>query len=206
MSVANYEETYAGMSDDELLRLACEASGLREEARYALNGELKKRQLTQSDVTECEKRLATLLPGAMAANQKYVARSFAGCGTTLYGKRDFHYDGSYLTTKWITLFSVPVFPLASIRAGKTRPDSGTAERKLSNHYLGHYASWTTEYWVYSEGPINRAQFSACTPSFWQWPRSKEAQNICREGLFSSYFGTLCMLPWILRSTATRSHD
>lgn len=206
MSVANYEETYAGMSDDELLRLACEASGLREEARYALNGELKKRQLTQSDVTECEKRLATLLPGAMAANQKYVARSFAGCGTTLYGKRDFHYDGSYLTTKWITLFWVPVFPLASIRAGKTRPDSGTAERKLSNHYLGHYASWTTEYWVYSEGPINRAQVLSVYTFVLAMAAIERSPEYLSRRIVFVLFGTLCMLPWILRSTATRSHD
>ena len=204
MSVANYEAAYAGMSDDELLRLACEASGLREEARQALNGELKKRKLTQSDVSECEQRLAVLQPGAMAENQEYIVRSFAGFGTALYGKRDFHSDASYLTTKWITLLWIPVFPLASIRVGKSRPDCGTAERKVSKHYLGHYASWTTEYWVYSEGPINRTQvFSVYAFVLAMAAIERSPAYLSRRVVFV-LFGTLCMLPWILRSTATRS--
>jgi hypothetical protein len=205
MSVANYEATYAGMTDDEVLRLACEASGLKEGARQALNAELKKRKLTQADVAECEQRLATLQPGVMAANQKYVARSFAGSGTTLYGKRDFYTDGSYLTTKWITLLWVPVFPLASIRVGKSRAGSGTAERKVSEHHLGHYATWTTEYSVYSEGPINRAQVLSVYAFVLAMAAIERSPAYLSRRIVFVLFGTLCMLPWILRRTAPRSH-
>jgi hypothetical protein len=38
-----------------------------------------------------------------------------GCGTSLYGRRDFEPDGSFVTTKWFVVFFVPIFPLASIR-------------------------------------------------------------------------------------------
>jgi hypothetical protein len=44
-----------------------------------------------------------------------MAASMCGCGTTLYGKRDFASDGSYLTTKWITIFLVPIIPIRSLR-------------------------------------------------------------------------------------------
>jgi hypothetical protein len=206
MPLANYAATYAEMADDEILRLACEASGLKEEARQGLNAELKKRKLTQNDISECEQRLATLRPGAMAANQKYVARSFAGFGTTLYGKRDFHSDGSYLTTKWITLLWIPVFPLASIRAGKARPDSGAAERKVSEHHLGHYATWTTEYSVYSEGPINRKQVFSVYAFVLAMAAIERSPAYLPRRIVFVLFGTLCMLPWILRRTAPRSRD
>ena len=38
-----------------------------------------------------------------------------GFGTTFYGKRDFRPDGSYLTTEWIVVLAVPVFPIRSLR-------------------------------------------------------------------------------------------
>lgn len=41
--------------------------------------------------------------------------SFNGCGTTYYGRRDFHRDDSYITTEWIILAHIPIFPLASFR-------------------------------------------------------------------------------------------
>jgi hypothetical protein len=41
--------------------------------------------------------------------------SLNGCGTTYYGSRDFHHDGSYITTEWIVFAYIPIFPLASFR-------------------------------------------------------------------------------------------
>lgn len=99
MSAPNCEIIYAGMSDDEILHIACEASDLREEARGTLNGELRKRKLTEKDISEYREQLALIRRGEMAANQNYVARSFLGVGTTIYGKRDFHSDGSYYNDK-----------------------------------------------------------------------------------------------------------
>lgn len=47
-----------------------------------------------------------------------------GFGTTLYGRRDEHPDGSYICTKWFVLGYLPVFPLASYRALETSKESG----------------------------------------------------------------------------------
>lgn len=41
--------------------------------------------------------------------------SLNGCGTTYYGSRDFHEDGSYITTEWFILIYIPIFPLGSFR-------------------------------------------------------------------------------------------
>ncbi len=42
-------------------------------------------------------------------------RSWRGTGTMFYGQCDFYQDGSYITTKWITLIYVPVWPISSHR-------------------------------------------------------------------------------------------
>ena len=51
--------------------------------------------------------------------------SFMSVGTTLYGKRDVHADGSYIATKWFILFFLPIIPLGSYRVwrGETRNTS-----------------------------------------------------------------------------------
>lgn len=41
--------------------------------------------------------------------------SFMGIGTTLYGKRQVHPDGSYVSTKWFIIFFMPTFPICSYR-------------------------------------------------------------------------------------------
>ena len=38
-----------------------------------------------------------------------------GCGTRYYGRRDESPDGSYVTTQWVTLFYIPLVPIASYR-------------------------------------------------------------------------------------------
>ena len=47
-----------------------------------------------------------------------------GCGITLYGKRDFAEDGSYLTTEWATIFLVPLVPIRSLRVRDTGRPTG----------------------------------------------------------------------------------
>jgi hypothetical protein len=41
--------------------------------------------------------------------------TFNGIGTILYGRRDEGTDGSYVTTEWVVLVWVPIFPLRSWR-------------------------------------------------------------------------------------------
>lgn len=42
-------------------------------------------------------------------------QTFNGTGTRLYGQREPAADGSYVATKWVVLFFLPVLPLASYR-------------------------------------------------------------------------------------------
>jgi hypothetical protein len=44
-----------------------------------------------------------------------MAFSFQGIGTTFYGARDFHPDGSYITTEWVVFLAVPIIPIRSLR-------------------------------------------------------------------------------------------
>ncbi len=46
--------------------------------------------------------------------------SINGIGSTVYGKSDFHDDGSYVTTEWFTFFFVPILPICSYRVIRTR--------------------------------------------------------------------------------------
>ena len=50
--------------------------------------------------------------------------SICGCGTELYGKRNFAYDGSYLTTEWVTIFFIPIIPVRSRRVKDTSNVTG----------------------------------------------------------------------------------
>jgi hypothetical protein len=51
----------------------------------------------------------------MVEEAAMVGRSHNGFGTTIYGKRDFLADGSFVTTKWVIFFWVPILPLSSMR-------------------------------------------------------------------------------------------
>lgn len=44
-----------------------------------------------------------------------MAFSNLGTGTLYYGKRDFHADGSFLTTEFIALFWVAILPIRTLR-------------------------------------------------------------------------------------------
>jgi hypothetical protein len=206
MSTADYEATYSGLSDDEILRLSCEASGLKEEARDALGRELTKRKLTEKDVSEYREHLASTKPGEMAENQKYIARSFIGFGTSIYGKRDFHSDGSFITTKWVVLFWVPVLPIGSVRLGKAGAGSRTGESGWSKHYLGYFFSWNTKYWVYSQAPVNQRQALFVYSFVLALILAVMSVHHISPKISLVLFCSLCVVPLALRKLATRPHS
>jgi hypothetical protein len=57
-----------------------------------------------------------------------------GCGTKYYGERDFHKDGSYLTTNFFAILFFPLIPLHTVRV---IPDPKNLEWSpiATNHYL-----------------------------------------------------------------------
>jgi len=44
-----------------------------------------------------------------------MSASLNGFGTGFYGQRDFHSDGSYITTEWVFAAYLPIIPLRSHR-------------------------------------------------------------------------------------------
>jgi len=110
-----YQETYAAMSDDEILNVASDLASLEEHARIAITAELSQRQLSETDIIQYRQRVASFNPEDFWGKDEHIARSVNGCGTSLYGRRGFEPDGSFVTTKWIVVFFVPAFPLASMR-------------------------------------------------------------------------------------------
>lgn len=51
--------------------------------------------------------------------------SIQGIGTTLYGRHDLNLeDGSYIATKWIIVFLLPIIPLGSYRVMKASAPTG----------------------------------------------------------------------------------
>jgi len=44
--------------------------------------------------------------------------SFNGIGTAFYGERNYHLNGSYITTEWVILFYLPVIPIKSLRIAR----------------------------------------------------------------------------------------
>jgi hypothetical protein len=109
----DYRQTYSAMNDDELLNLAAQQGSLLPEAQWALTSVLAERRLSSNDVEE-----QSQWREQAEFEQDYkdpLSFSFHGFGTDIYGKRDFKADGSFITTKWIILFLIPLVPLKSFR-------------------------------------------------------------------------------------------
>lgn len=188
----NYRETYAGMSDDEILNVAATSQTLVPEARAALASELDKRKLTAADITDYQGYLATVKPGDWPGKKKYVGQSYNGFGTGIYGKRDFSPDGSFVTTQWIILFWLPIIPIKSMRVLPLGPGANAG-------FLGF--GWSIEYAVYSEARPNTKQvfciygfllailLSLATTDYVPW----------QAGFF--LLGVVCLVPWLLRRAA-----
>ena len=110
------------MTDEQLLDLALQQESLTPFARSAFEAELAGRHLGPSQIAEHREDLRRFQ--IEREQRKLLARSFHGFGTNLYGKRDFDRDGSFLTTKWVIFFWIPVIPLKSLRV-KSIGFSGT---------------------------------------------------------------------------------
>jgi hypothetical protein len=118
----DFHETYSRMSDDQLLDLALETESLTPPARIAFDVEMQKRRLGTTAIEEHrEIRRAAQLE---IEGPPPLVWNIGLFGTELIGARDCKPDGSFLTTKWIILFWVPLIPLKSLRirhVGPRRP-------------------------------------------------------------------------------------
>ena len=133
LPMADYQDTYSRMTNDQLLHLAQEADGLTPLAKVVLDIELEKRKLGPAHVAEQTEYLRRV--EAEAARQKPLAQTFNGFGTKIYGKRDFESDGSFLTTKWVVFWWIPVVPLKSLRVRYVGPSGRSILPGWSRKYL-----------------------------------------------------------------------
>lgn len=148
----DYGDAYSGMSNDEIMHVATDRSALRTDALPFLDAELKKRGLSEKDINEYRQHLAATAPGNLPGKEQFVARATNGFGTKIYGKRDFWQDGSYIATKWVILFWIPLVPLKSIRVKEVGP----------SHILPAWFTQdrgSTQYLVYSRQPLNLKQIA-----------------------------------------------
>lgn len=70
-----------------------------------------------------------------------------GIGTTLYGKKDEHPDGSYIATLWFVVLLLPVRPLGSYRISNPRRGKVTVGPMLS----------ASTHWSMTPVPLDHAQ-------------------------------------------------
>jgi hypothetical protein len=193
--VADYQETYSLLLDDQILKLATETDSLTEEARAALAAELTRRGLTATDV---EQYVLDIRQKELESHRRKILEvTIYGFGTSLYGKRDFHADGSYLTTRWVVFVWLPIVPVKSYRLRILDPSDPLAHR--------HW--WSRSYLIEEVRPVNLKQaifvygfFLGFLP-FFIIPSGP-------EGSIHDYAWTFlmiawCAMPWLLRQVAKR---
>lgn len=137
----DYSDTYARMTDDELLNVAANFHTLLPEGQSAITAELERRNLTQEDVKEYQQHLATVKPGDFPGKETFVARSFNGFGTGIYGMREFWPDGSFIATKWVVFLWIPAIPVRSMRLRK----------------IGRAGAFSTSYQIYADERLHWKQ-------------------------------------------------
>jgi len=119
------QEQYRRLPDDELLAIAASGEGFTETARRATADELKRRGLAGDAVW----RLWRTPPESYGP----IPNRVNGCGTRLLNKRDHRPDGSYVVTKWLSIFWIPVIPLPCLRVRRI-PDGFQNPRCVARHW------------------------------------------------------------------------
>jgi hypothetical protein len=104
---------YDGLNDGKVLELAAKRKDLTETAQRVLRVELKKSGITDSQVSQFAQHLKAL---EMADRSVPIATQVNGCGTALFGRRYENPDGSYVVTRWATIFWIPVVPLKDMKS------------------------------------------------------------------------------------------
>jgi hypothetical protein len=124
-----YEEllrSYAGKSDEELLRLQLDSEKLTMEASAALTGELAKRGIGGTDSIDAFRGLEAKRKEELSKNPGSLFFTFRlGVGRWHFGKADRMYDSAtgierFKTTIFIVLLFFPAFPTGSYLVEKRR--------------------------------------------------------------------------------------
>lgn len=103
---------YSDLDEGKLLEIATKKDDLTNAAQEILRRELNKRGISDLKVSEFAQYLKSIEAAQRAAP---IATRINGCGTALFDRRDERPDGSFLVTRWVTVFWIPVFPLGEMR-------------------------------------------------------------------------------------------
>ncbi|MFQ5696222.1 MAG: hypothetical protein ACE5HB_09555 [Terriglobia bacterium] len=114
----NYTEVYSAMSDDQLLHVAEQASAHTEEAREALDAELRRRGLGQQAIRAYAEESARIAETERRRTGDLMVVN--GFGRMFYGKANYVRDErlvweEYDTTMWLVFLWFPLIPMASYR-------------------------------------------------------------------------------------------
>lgn len=187
-----FSETYSKLSNDEILNLASDSDNLLQPARDALTAELERRGLSAAEVISYKKYLGEIKPGDWPGKERYVARSFNGFGTAIYGKRDFLQDGSFVTTKWIIFFWIPIVPIGSMRLRTLGP-------ARSSFPIG----FSTSYQICSEEKLHWKQalsvYAIMAVAILLLDLSSD--GFLSETVSLSLFASLFVVVWLMRRSA-----
>lgn len=148
--VQDFEREYAGMSDEDLLRLALAPQDLLEDARAALDAEMNRRGLKAARVDafreeegEREERLEK------ETGNRLLDLQWRGVGSSRFCKWDRVSDDianseEFTTTVFFTLCWIPLFPIGTYRV---RRKKGFGERAKVLQKLP--LNWSQVLWVWS---------------------------------------------------------
>jgi hypothetical protein len=120
--MADFAAQYEALSDDEILRIAADRKDLLEEARKALDQEMLRRGLKESEVTQYQSHVEREKIRE-ATNLRFWMRY--GIGKRFFGKGEYASDSSakweeFDTTLWIVVFWVPLVPLSTFRIRRSK--------------------------------------------------------------------------------------
>ena len=118
VETVNFVEVYQRLSDDEILQLAADRENLLEEARQVLDGELRRRGLTASSITDYQADVEQAEMRQQLGNLPFIFPY--GLGKRLFGKRARVVNAGskweeFDTTLWMVIFWVPIVPIATYR-------------------------------------------------------------------------------------------
>jgi hypothetical protein len=114
----NFDLEYQALSDDEVLRLAADRENLLEEARVALDSELRCRGLKAADVNQYQSDVERAEIQQETGNLPFLFHY--GMGKRLFGKLNYIVDPQskweeFDAMLWIVVFWVPLVPVATFR-------------------------------------------------------------------------------------------
>lgn len=130
-----------------------------------------------------------------------MAFTLNGIGTTFYGKRDFHRDGTYVTTEWIVFLYIPLIPIRSLRVKYLGPVPFRVLPGTSDSYaIRERTALNLRQVIYTYGYV-------VGMGVWSWLLSSflsRIHTLFEVSLLITAWVIPLTMPWLLRHQASNS--